>query len=126
SDMAWSRVADAAEVVKPGDAITVKVLRVEDNGQKIALGLKQLTPDPWSRVAQTYAVGEVRTGRVTRLAEFGAFVELEPGVEALAHESTFAPTGRSDEWSRTMAPGMTGAFEILSIDVAKKRIGVAL
>jgi small subunit ribosomal protein S1 len=88
--------------------------------------LKQLTADPWSRVHETYEVGQVHTGRVTRLADFGAFVELEPGVEALAHVSTFAPTGRSNGWSSAMAPGMTGAFEILSIDLEKKRIGVAL
>ena len=56
--------------------------------------MKQLTADPWSTVQATYEVGQVRTGRVTRLAEFGAFVELEPGVEGLAHASTFAPTGR--------------------------------
>ena len=68
----------------------------------------------------------MRTGRVTRVAEFGAFVELEPGVEGLAHASTFAPTGRSEGWSTQVAPGMTGAFEILSIDLDKKRIGVAL
>ena len=66
------------------------------------------------------------SGRVTRLAEFGAFVELEPGVEALAHASTFAPTGRADGWSSLVAPDMIAAFEILSIDLEKKRIGVAL
>ena len=74
----------------------------------------------------TYEVGQVRTGRVTRVAEFGAFVELEPGVEALAHASTFAPTGRSGGWTGQVAPGMTAAFEILSIEIEKKRIGVAL
>jgi small subunit ribosomal protein S1 len=126
SEMGWSRVSDTSQVVRPGDEITVKVLRVDDATQKISLGLRQLTADPWSRVHEAYAVGQVRTGRVTRLADFGAFVELEPGVEALAHASTFAPTGRSDGWSSGMAPEMTGAFEILSIDVEKKRIGVAL
>ena len=65
-------------------------------------------------------------GRVTRVAEFGAFVELEPGVEALAHQSTFAPTGRPGGWSTSVTPGMAGAFEILSLDLEKKRIGVAL
>jgi len=126
SEMGWSRVEDIAQVVKPGDEITVKVLRVDDDKQKISLGLKQLTADPWSRVPETYKVGDVRTGRVTRVAEFGAFVELEPGIEALAHASTFAPTSRTDAWSRAVSPGMTGAFEIQSIDVEKKRIGVAL
>ena len=126
SEMGWSRVSDTSQVVKPGDEITVKVLRVDEDKQKISLGLKQLTADPWSTVPETYEVGQVRTGRVTRVAEFGAFVELEPGVEGLAHASTFAPTGRSEGWSSRSPPGMTGAFEILSIDLEKKRIGVAL
>ena len=126
SEMGWSRVSDTSQVVTPGQEITVKVLRVDEDTQKIALGLKQLTADPWSTVHATYEVGQVRTGRITRLAEFGAFVELEPGVEGLAHVSTFEPTGRSEGWSRSIAVGMTGAFEILTIDPEKKRIGVAL
>ena len=126
SEMGWSRVSDTSDVVKPGDEITVKVLRVDDDRQKISLGLKQLTDDPWSRVPETYEVGQVRTGRVTRVVEFGAFVELEPGVEALAHASSFAPTGRSEHWRSLVTPGMAGAFEIQSIDLEKKRIGVAI
>jgi small subunit ribosomal protein S1 len=127
SEMGWSRVSDTSQVVKPGDEITVKVLSVDEKTQKIALGLKQLTADPWAGVRAAYEVGQVRTGRVTRIAEFGAFVELEPGVEALAHASTFGETGRpGQKWSAELAPGMTGAFEILSIDLDKKRIGVAL
>ena len=94
SEMGWSRVSDTSQVVAPGEEITVKVLRVDDDKQKISLGLKQLTADPWTRVHSTYEVGQVCIGRVTRIAEFGAFVELEPGIEALAHASTFAPTGQ--------------------------------
>jgi small subunit ribosomal protein S1 len=124
SEMDWSRVSDTSQVVRPGEEITVKVLRVDDDKQKISLGLKQLTEDPWSKVGATYEVGQVRTGRVTRVAEFGAFVELEPGIEALAHASTFPPTGQP--FSRQVPPGMTGSFEILNIDLDKKRIGVAL
>ena len=123
SEMGWSR-SDPSQVVKPGEEITVKVIRVEDG--KIALGLKQLTADPWSAAEANYKVGQVLTGRVTRIAEFGAFVELEAGIEALAHGSTFAPTGKSGGWSKSVATGMTGAFEILSIDPAARRIGVAL
>jgi small subunit ribosomal protein S1 len=126
SEMGWSRVADPSQLVKPGDEITVKVLRVGDDKQKISLGLKQLTADPWSRVQEAYQVGQVRSGRVTRVADFGAFVELEPGVEALAHASTFPPTGRSNEWASAVPAGSTAAFEILSVDPEKKRIGVAL
>ena len=83
SEMGWSRVADPSQIVKPGDAITVSVLRVDDKTDRIALGLKQLTPDPWSTVAERYAVGQVVTGRVVRVEPFGAFIELAPGIEAL-------------------------------------------
>jgi small subunit ribosomal protein S1 len=126
SEMGWSRVSDTSQVVTPGEQIVVKVLRVDPDTQKIALGLKQLTADPWSTISAMFEVGQVRTGRVTRVAEFGAFVELEPGVEGLAHASTFAPTGRSETWTKSVVPGTTGAFEILSIDPQKKRIGLAL
>ena len=126
SEMAWSRVSDPAEIVKAGEEITVKVLRVDEEKQKISLGLKQLSADPWSRVGEVYKVGQRLPGRVTRVAQFGAFVELEPGVEALAHASTFEPTGRSGGWAGQVAAGMTGTFEILAIDLEQKRIGVAL
>jgi ribosomal protein S1 len=126
SEMGWSHISDPSQVLKPGEEISVKVLQVDDAKQKISLGLKQLSEDPWSRVQGTYEVGQVVTGRVTRVTEFGAFIELEPGVEALAHVSTFAPGGRSHEWKALVAPGMTAAFEILSIDLEKKRIGVGL
>lgn len=126
SEMSWARVSEPSDVLKTGDEITVKVLRVDGDTGKISLGLKQLSPDPWSKVPESYEVGQVRVGRVTRVADFGAFVELEPGIEALAHQSTFAPTGQRGGWSTSVTPGMTGAFEILSIDLEKKRIGVAL
>jgi len=125
SEMGWSRVQDVSKVVTPGQEITVQVLRLDEDGQKIALGLKQLTADPWSTIHADYAVGQVVTGRITRLAEFGAFVELAPGIEGLAHASTFAPSGRKDEWSKSLAVNTTGTFAIQSIDIEKKRIGVA-
>jgi len=77
-------------------------------------------------VGTTYEVGQVRSGRVTRVAEFGAFVELEPGIEGLAHASTFPPTGRPRGWAESVPVGTTAAFEILSVDLAQKRIGIAL
>jgi small subunit ribosomal protein S1 len=126
SEMGWSRVTSPGEVVAAGDEITVKVLRVDDATDKISLGLKQLLDDPWTTVATTYEVGQVRAGRVTRVAEFGAFVELAPGIEGLAHASTFAPTGRPGGWVKSVPVGLTGSFEILSVDTAQKRIGVAL
>ena len=126
SEIGWSRISDPSQVLTAGEPITVKVLQVDEAKQKISLGLKQLTDDPWSKVQTTYEAGQVVMGRVTRVTEFGAFVELEPGVEALAHASTFAPTGRPQGWKAAAAPGTTAPFEILTIDVEKKRIGVAL
>ena len=126
SEMSWSRATTPGAVVAAGDQITVMVLRVDDGTGKISLGLKQLQDDPWSTVGTTYEVGQVRSGRVTRVAEFGAFVELEPGIEGLAHASTFPPTGRPRGWAESVPVGTTAAFEILSVDLAQKRIGIAL
>ena len=126
SEMGWSRVTTPGEVVAAGDEITVKVLRVDETSQKVSLGLKQLQDDPWGETATKYGVGQVRQGRVTRLADFGAFVELEPGIEGLAHASTFPPTGRTGGWAKIMAVDTTATFEILSIDLAQKRIGLAM
>jgi small subunit ribosomal protein S1 len=126
SEMSWSRNTMPGAIVAVGDQITVKVLRVDDATGKISLGLKQLQDDPWATVPARYEVGQVRSGRVTRVAEFGAFVELEPGVEALAHASSFPPAPRPGGWAKSIAVGLTGAFEILTIDPAQKRIGIAL
>ena len=126
SEMSWSRLASPGEMVAVGDQITVKVLRVDEASNKISLGLKQLQNDPWGTAATAYEVGQVRTGRVTRVTDFGAFVELEPGIEALAHASTFPPTGRRDGWTASVPVGLTAAFEVLSVDPAQKRIGVTL
>ena len=126
SEMGWSRVADPSLIMKPGEQVTVKVLQVDEAKQKISLGLKQLQDDPWATVASKYEVGKVVSGRVTRVTEFGAFVEIEPGVEALAHSSTFPPTGRRDGWRSEVKPGTEAVFEILTIDPDKKRIGIAM
>src|SRR4029453_10248183 len=102
SEMSWSRAATPGAIVAAGDQVTVKVLRVDEGTGKISLGLKQLQDDPWSTVATTYQVGQVRAGRVTRVAEFGVFVELAPGIEGLAHASTFPPTGGRGSWAQSV------------------------
>ncbi len=125
SEMAWSRADDASQLVKPGDEVVVKVQRIESD--KISLSVKELIADPWAAVPQKYHVGDVVVGRVTRTAEFGAFVELEPGVEALAHASTFVPPNSgTDRWSGLVTIGMNAPFEILTIDTERRRIGVSL
>ena len=126
SEMSWSRVTDPSTVVQPGDEITVQVLRVDEEQGRISLGLKQLQADPWLAASATYRVGQVMSGRVVRLADFGAFIELAPGIEALAHVSTFPPTGQSDGWKASVSPGTEVAVEILTIDSERKRMGVAV
>jgi small subunit ribosomal protein S1 len=126
SEMGWSRVADPTAVVQPGEEVTVKVLAVDEEKDRISLGLKQLQTDPWTKAGETYAVGQVLQGQVTRLADFGAFIELQPGIEALAHVSTFPPTGRSEGWKAAAQPGSAVAVEVLSLDLERKRSGVAV
>ena len=126
SEMGWSRVENPLELVRPGDEITVKILRVDDDGRKISLGLKQLQADPWSTAAERYRIGQALTGKATRVADFGVFVELESGIEALAHLSTFAPTGKKDGWKTAVQPGAAVAVEILTLDLERRRIGVAV
>ena len=125
SEMGWSRVSDTSQVVKPGDEITVKVLRVDDDRQKIALGLKQLTDDPWSKVQVTYEVGEVRTGRVTRVAQFGAFVELEPGVEGLIPVSE-SGLARDADVRKAFPVGAGVEVVILDVDATGRRIRLSI
>ena len=126
SEMGWSRVTNPGDVVQPGDTITVKVLRVDEEKGRISLGLKQLQADPWSTVEERYRIGQVVAGRVVRLADFGAFVEIESGVEGLAHVSTFPPAGRADDWKDAVAPGTEVAAEILSLEPDRKRLGLAV
>lgn len=121
SEMGWSRVSDPSHVLSPGDEITVKVLRLDDHTQKIALGLKHLTENPWSTVESRLQVGQVRTGRVTRVAQFGVFVELEPGIEGLipASESGVA---RDTDLKKAFQSGADVEVVILDVDAAAQRI----
>jgi small subunit ribosomal protein S1 len=121
SEMAWSRVPDAAQLFSPGDEITVKVLRVDADGQKISLGLKQLADDPWSAAQARYEAGQLRTGRVTRIAPFGAFLELEPGIEGLIPASE---TGLSQDadFKRAFPVGSIVEVVILEVDAAARRM----
>src|SRR5205823_2925931 len=83
SDISWTRIGSPEEVLSVGQKIEVKVLKLDAESKRISLGLKQLQPEPWDTAAQRYAVGQRVTGTVTRLADFGAFVEVEPGIEGL-------------------------------------------
>ena len=123
SEMGWARVSDTAQVVKPGDEITVKVLRVDKD--KISLGLKQLMADPWSAVPDTYTIGHAYKGRVTRVADFGAFVELEPGVEGLI---PLSETGiaKGGDVKKAFPAGTSLAVVVLEVDAATRRIRLSV
>ena len=111
-------------MLKSGDEITVKVLRVEDDGRKVALGLKQLTEDPWSMVAQKYVAGQVYRGRVVRHAKFGVFVELAPGVDALMPNSE-SGIAKEGDVARAFATGADVDVVVLEVDPEARRIRVS-
>jgi small subunit ribosomal protein S1 len=121
SEMSWTRVSNPNEVVAPGDEITVRVLRVDEATGKISLGLKQLQDDPWTTAPSKFLVGQVRIGRVTRIAEFGVFVELEPGFTGLLPS---AETGmdRGVDLRKSFPIGSDVEVVVLEVDAAARRI----
>lgn len=125
SEMGWARVTDPSQVAKPGDAITVVVLRVDGDKQKISLGLKQLMADPWSKVLETYQAGQLRTGRVTRVADFGAFVELEPGIEGLIPLSE-SGVARDGDVRKAFPVGTQLDVVVSEVDAAARRIRLSV
>ena len=126
SDMAWSRVKAAEDVLSVGDEIQVKILSVDADTKKISLGLKQLQPEPWDAAAATYTVGQRITGTVTRLMEFGAFVELEPGIEGLIHVSEMSWVKKVRKPSDMLKEGDSVEAVVLAVDTASKRISLGL
>ena len=121
SEMGWSRVADPAEVVRPGDEITVKILRVDDKEGRIALGLKQLQADPWSTVEEKYGAGQMITGKVERHETYGVFVALAPGFTGLMH---LTETGleRGSDPRKAFPVGSDLEVVILDVDPSARRI----
>ncbi len=121
SEMGWSRITNPNEVVAPGDQVTVKVLRVDDATGKFSLGLKQLQDDPWSTVTEKYQTGQVYTGRIARIADFGVFVELSPEFTGLI---PIAETGldRNADLRKAFAVGAAVNAVVLEVDAANRRI----
>ena len=127
SEMGWSRVNDPSQMFKPGDEITVKILRMESKAgeDKIALGLKQLTDDPWSQAAEKYPAGQVVQGQVSRLAEFGVFVELEPGVVGLVPVSEAGLSAQADV-KKAFRVGDKLGVSVLEIDAPARRMRLSI
>ncbi len=125
SQMSWGRVDHPSDVVSEGQEIEVKVLRVDPEEDKISLGLKQLQPDPWENVDEKYSPADVIKGRIMRIAPFGAFVELEPGVEGLVHISELADYHVAEP-SEVVSEGEDVTVKVLRVDPDDRRISLSL
>ena len=126
TDMAWKRVKHPSEIVNVGDEITVKVLKFDRERTRVSLGLKQLGEDPWVAIAKRYPEGTKLTGRVTNLADYGCFVEIEEGVEGLVHVSEMDWTNKNIHPSKVVNVGDVVEVMVLDIDEERRRISLGL
>ncbi len=126
SDMSWGRIGHPSEMVKVGDHIKVAVLKFDAERERISLGMKQITPDPWTTVQQNYPVGTRVRGQVLSLMDYGAFVELEKGVEGLIHISEMAWTKKISHPSKVLQVGETVEVLVLNVDPNHRRISLGL
>ena len=131
TDISWGRVNKPADVLKPGDQIEVQILKMEQQGagkrgRRISLGMKQLQPDPWTAVAEKYKSGDRVRGTVTRVTDFGAFVELEPGIEGLIHLSELSWSKKVRKPADVVKPGDTVEVVVLGVSTGERRISLGL
>ena len=126
TDMSWKRIKHPKEMVSLGDDLQLKILNFDREGQKVSLGLKQLVPDPWENIAEKYPEGARFTGVITNLADYGAFVELENGVEGLVHISEMSWTRKLRHPSQMVKVGDEVDVVVLGVDQDKKRISLGM
>lgn len=126
TDMSWGKIGHPSEIYQIGDKIMVKILSFDKERERVSLGIKQLTADPWSKAQDKYPVGISITGRIERLKEYGAFVEVEEGMEGLIHVSEMSWTRKIKHPSQILSVGNIVEAKILSLDIAKKRISLSI
>jgi small subunit ribosomal protein S1 len=126
TDMSWGRLQNPSELFRVGDNIQVKVLKFDRERERVSLGYKQLLPDPWSSVDERFPVGSRVPGRIASVADYGAFVELENGVEGLVHVSEMSWSKRVKHPSKLVNPGDTVEVEVLSVDPKARRISLGM
>ena len=126
TDMAWRRVNHPSEIVNVGDTVKVQIIRINPETQRISLGMKQLQDDPWTGIEAKYPVGGRFTGTVTNIADYGAFVELEPGVEGLIHVSEMSWTKKNIHPGKIVSTSQQVEVQILEVDPQKRRISLGL
>ena len=125
TDLSWGRIKHPNEVVKPNQEVDVKILSLDPERERIQLGYKQLQPHPWDAAVEKYPVGEIVTGKVVRITDFGAFVELEPGLDGLVHISQCATT-RVAKVEDAVKVGDEVQVKVLGVDPEKKRISLSI
>jgi small subunit ribosomal protein S1 len=126
TDISWRRINHPTEVVNVGDTVKVQVIRFNPENQRISLGMKQLETDPWDGVEQKYPIGTRFKGRVTNITDYGAFVELEPGVEALVHVSEMSWTKKNIHPGKIVSTSQEVEVQVLDVDPQKRRISLGL
>jgi small subunit ribosomal protein S1 len=126
TDMSWGRVNQPSELFRVGDEIKVKVLKFDPDSERVSLGLKQIQPDPWIDASIRYPIGKRIQGNVVSLAEYGAFVELEPGIEGLIHVSEMSWTKRIKHPSKVVSTGDTVEAVVLDVDERERKISLGM
>ena len=126
TDMAWRRVNHPSEILSIGETVKVQVIKINKETHRISLGMKQLQSDPWDAVEKMYALGTVHKGRVTNITDYGAFVELEAGVEGLVHVSEMSWTKKNVHPGKIVSTSQEVEVMVLEIDSAKRRVSLGL
>ena len=126
TDMSWRRVSHPSQVLAVGDTIAVKIIRINPETQRISLGMKQLQEDPWMAAAAKYTIGTRHQGIVTNIADYGAFIELEEGVEGLVHVSEMSWTKKNVHPGKIVSTTETIEVEVLDVDEEKRRISLGI
>jgi small subunit ribosomal protein S1 len=126
ADISWGRVGKPSDVLKEGDSLEVKILKVDPASRRVSLGLKQLSPDPWSLAEEKFKTGDRVRGKVTRVVDFGAFVELEPGLEGLIRLADMTWSRKIRKPADVVKPGELVEAVVTGVSAAGKRIGLSL
>lgn len=126
TDLSWGRVSHPSEILNLGDELDVMIIAIDKDSEKVSLGLKQITKSPWEHVEQKYSTGAKVTGKVTNIVAYGAFVELEPGIEGLIHISELSWTKRITHPSEILSVGSEVEAVILNIDKDSRKISLGL
>jgi small subunit ribosomal protein S1 len=126
TDISWKRINHPSEVLSVGQTVNVKIIRFNEESQRISLGMKQLDNDPWQNVEQKFKVGEKHKGRVTNIADYGAFIELGDGIEGLVHVSEMSWTKKNVHPGKIVSTSQEVEVLVLDVDMAKRRISLGL